>query len=188
MRSLAQEIVVDRAERRSESIGVDVGETPRAIRPRRDRAAVRRRGISASKKSSLRAASVGEQLSVAGQRPDSEGVRREHPDDPALASQMRARERRKDRRTAPRGSPRRRRPALSNPPFCPSAGAAAQPSGLNGAFQISLAYSAIVRSDENQPTLAVLRMLERIQRFAVAPGLVDFHLRLPSRSRSRRTA
>ena len=36
--------------------------------------------------------------------------------------------------------------------------------GANGAFQISFAYSAIVRSDENQPTLAVLRMLERIQR------------------------
>ena len=38
-------------------------------------------------------------------------------------------------------------------------------SGANGAFQISVAYSAIVRSEENHPTLAVLRMLERIHLF-----------------------
>ena len=61
-----------------------------------------------------------------------------------------------------------------------------QATGRNGAFQISCAYSAIVRSDENQPTLAVLMMLDRSQRLAVAPGLVDLHLRRPNRRRNRR--
>jgi hypothetical protein len=43
--------------------------------------------------------------------------------------------------------------------------AGAQLIGTKGALQISFAYSAIVRSEENQPTLAVLRTLERSQRF-----------------------
>src|ERR1700722_434725 len=41
----------------------------------------------------------------------------------------------------------------------------AQLIGTKGALQISLAYSAIVRSEENQPTLAVFRTLERSHRF-----------------------
>ena len=39
--------------------------------------------------------------------------------------------------------------------------AGAQLIGTKGALQISFAYSAIVRSEENQPTLAVLRTLAR---------------------------
>ena len=43
--------------------------------------------------------------------------------------------------------------------------------GRNGAFQISWAYSAIVRSDENQPMFAVFMTLERNHALPVAPAV-----------------
>jgi hypothetical protein len=80
---------------------------------------------------------------------------------------------------------------VARSPFLPHDNllAAAQLIGANGAFQISFAYSAIVRSEENQPTLAVLRTLGNFgssRRHQIAVAERDGN-HVPTEERRRRT-
>ena len=124
-------------------------------------------GISASKKSSLRRGNSAESAAVAGERADLDRLGREHPDDPSRRRLMRPEH---GERVGFTGGCDGVQRLVARSPFLPHSVlpghglAYGQLIGANGAFQISFAYSEIVRSDENQPTLAVFRMLERIHR------------------------
>ena len=165
MGAFAQEIVVERTESRSKRIRVqcrvrsgrrlDLDPIDGTLLEGRDQR---------FEEVVLAARQFREELSVEGYRPHADGVRRKDANNPAVGGLVRSKhgERIARARRLNCGDV-----GVTRPPSLHvfSSRSSVQVSGLNGAFQISDAYSAMVRSDENHPTLAVLRMLDRIQFF-----------------------
>ena len=164
MRALDQQMIVERAERRTEGVGVKRGERSRRRRRSRPcRRALLERGDQRLEEVALAPRQLCQRLAVARQRAHPNGVGSEDADHPSSGGLMRAQDRERiaaaRRRTAATSASRALQTSMTTSPSMTSA------YRHKRAFQISVAYSAIVRSEENQPTLAVLRMLERIHVF-----------------------
>ena len=182
VRALEQQMIVERPERRAEGVGVLVGldaavrASPRADRrgrsltvgqpaPRRSRPCAARARRSARRRASARA------------RGCASGTKARI--DPARRRQMRPQHRervvwRAAAIASTSSSLARQFSTWLTPPCFASSG-----QRLERRVPNLVAYSAIVRSDENQPTFAVLSDARAQPGLAVAPRGVDVHLRRP---------